>query len=1404
MSTLTPNKWTIFEPSVIRDAISGRLGFQEDFGTTYVSGATQALALVQNPLDAPSAAGDAVLYVGTTNGGLYKRHYEYSTDTWSDQWTWLSQPSTGGSDFTGNQGIGSMAISPDASLIAVGRGNSSNYNYYTPNGQALQFGQLKADGSIDWLPTPAPELLAGLPETGNIRSMVWNDDGLYISTAGGASTATFQGHVYLLKVDATGALSEPIKEIKQYSLPLPAGGLTDASDAVYFSVAAEGIFNADANGQATLINSQSSGWTTLWQTRLTSNEVIGRITAAVDPDNPDGRILLVGWYKYPGTDITKGYISHVDRLTLNSSNEVMQVTSLDFSDQAGSGQAATTIFFGNYSLAFDLSDPTLNTIFVGGNQYASKHPEDATPYSFTGGLIRGVFGQDGLTAVFGPYANSIGTLVPESIAIGAPHADSRSIVYLQTQAGPRIIQSDDGGVWQLQPADEDPAQVSWTSLNAIGLHSLETLSSAWDARSNTLLQAFQDNAVSMAQPDATYLSNIWQGDGNLALVDGALANDGNASVWAYLNSQQYMLAGSVVGMALNDSGRINNLQTLTLTTNVDGSSVQPVALVERYALLYAGQAADAAPFSFPAVVNPYRPGDVALAGSSGLYETFIPNWSDYAQANAIGTLQVLPLIPFDTANRSVTAISLGSLAADQSGQPVPKPFFWDAMVAATWDGTKQQSIIWYRNAVSLDEAPRTLADVDQAFLGQIGLTAATTSNRIISDLTHQADSEGKVTGLYYLESAGSLRYLNNLASVASLYPQGDDPGAALVIVQDDTVTRLPYAQTEGLDQLVRASDNYGPTSIELLPARDGLPAQLVVGGEHGLYVSDLNDTGIPTGFTPMSIDGLPDGVQYGAAIMELTYSVDDDLLIASVLGGGSFLYSRSGEIGETPSGSTALSVSQTAVPQNLAESLDKRGNPVNGNFAIELPASAFNDQGIAKANFIIEDVPLWQKHLAGVSLYQSIAGDFNLLDTDQISIREEVTFNDFASLRIGTFRTNSTAQELPTVVLPYAVELLDAAGDVIETVQASIDLLPNGTTPSFMNYTAFLPSGRSIFEARFGFGDGINFQKLPFDIKVALPTGLPENTELFAFKVDGLNGVIRLDGQDYAPGQDGYTEAALASRLDTNVDLSAGPMTDNTGLNIEDLTTLFSGGSASAYLATEGQFFGKALTVNMPELYGSGNENSPPLVGIGVLYPDASVALTTVDATQYDGNVINFNPENANQGITIDVGYGGIFACQQDGGEITVAKLGQMSSATGFFRVDDLFGTIDGLAPGDVGYAEAALERSLAEDLDLTLTQGFGTTQTYDLAGFIEGCYYASYITRHTSTVEEALENLRESLLPSSEYVLFSLDEANPGSNGQNQSAAIPFAADLIAFEDMPLGGDMDFNDLAIYYGSLV
>ena len=947
MPSTKAGKWSIFSPSVIRDAISGSLGFQEQFVTTYVSGATQALVLKQNAIDSSATEGDAVLYAGTTNGGLYSLNYDYSTDSWATQWTWLSKPSGSADGFQGNQGIGALALSPDGSMIAVGMGNSSNFGSYTPNGVGLQFGSIQPDGSIEWLKPPSPDLLAGYPQLWNARDFVWRDDGLYIAISGVKGDVS---KIYQLDVDETGQFLTPPKQVSSLFLPMALDGNLTGDSAVFYGFLYEGIFSIDSAGASSKIDAGSTDWNTLYATRFDNSEAIGRLVSEINPLDPDGRVLLIGWYQYEN-NITTGSISHVDRLTLDADNTVTAVESIDFSGLAGSSQASPASFYGNYALGFDPRDESLNTIYVGGNQYLSSHPDGTTPYSSTGGLISGDFTTGAIHAVFGPYADAEGQLVDNSVLIGAPHADSRTLIQLQTLIGERVIQSDDGGVWQLVASETQPSELSWQSLNRPGLHSLETMSSGWDARSNSLVQAFQDNAVSIAQIEDTYLSNVWGGDGSLAIVDGALPNDENAQVWSYVNSQKYMSSGFVVGMALEHSGAISQVEMLRLITNLNGSSVQPIESIELYALMSAGMSSGSGNFTFPSMVNPSRPGDVVLAGNSGLYETFIPNWSDYAQAQNSGTLQMVPLIPFDTAKRSVTSISLGTTAQEAGAITPEKPFFWDAMVATTWDSVTQQSTIWYRDALTLYSAPASLAEVDKDFIESIGLVAALTSEYLISDTAIQTDSAGQIETVYWLEATSSLRYLQIPGTNSPFYPSTDQ--GALVIARGDQLTRLPYAQTPGLDQLVREGDFWGPTAIEFLPAREGFAAQLVVAGEHGLFASELDDLGMPTGFTPMSIDGMTEQTQYGSAIMELTYSSDDDLLIASVLGGGSFLYSRSGELGETPIAIEQLHVSHTKVPQNAAETLDKRGNPVQGQFFIELPDSAFDQAGTARINFII-------------------------------------------------------------------------------------------------------------------------------------------------------------------------------------------------------------------------------------------------------------------------------------------------------------------------------------------------------------------------------------------------------------------------------------------------------------------
>jgi hypothetical protein len=100
------------------------------------------------------------------------------------------------------------------------------------------------------------------------------------------------------------------------------------------------------------------------------------------------------------------------------------------------------------------------------------------------------------------------------------------------------------------------------------------------------------------------------------------------------------------------------------------------------------------------------------------------------------------------------------------------------------------------------------------------------------------------------------------------------------------------------------------------------------------------------------------------------------------------------------------------------------------------------------------------------------------------------------------------------------------------------------------------------------------------------------------------------------------------------------------------------------------------------------------------------------------------------------------------------------------------------------------------------LAQDYGSTANYEMDGFITGTYYATYITPGFSDVAEALDALKSG--NSELAALFSFDAANATDQGSTVSAAIPFAADMIAFEDMPTVGDMDFNDIVVFYGGIV
>ncbi|HEY7805247.1 MAG TPA: DUF4114 domain-containing protein, partial [Orrella sp.] len=699
-----------------------------------------------------------------------------------------------------------------------------------------------------------------------------------------------------------------------------------------------------------------------------------------------------------------------------------------------------------------------------------------------------------------------------------------------------------------------------------------------------------------------------------------------------------------------------------------------------------------------------------------------------------------------------------------------------------------------------------LGEVDKAFLEAIELKQLATTEYPIGDVAYQTDSQGQLQAAYWVEVSRPLLY--QAASGKTLYPDGANEGAALVIYRDGELTRLPYATTSGLNQLVQAADTYGPTAIEIFPADESAPALLVIGGEHGLFAAELDQQGMPGTFSAMNIDGLAEGVQLGSAVTGIEYNAQDDLMIASMLGNGSLLFSRTGDIGATPTSAESLHVSQTIVQQALSENLDKRGNPVQGGFVIELGPQAFDDNGMASVEFVIDDADLWRSHLDSVTFYLD-PGDspkaFDLLDRSGSQLVERLTFHEFAGMRLGNFQTRASASELPPISLPYTVNLLDGNDQVIQTVQSSIDLMPNGATPVLYEYDSQL-TDRKVFQAQFGYGDGVEFQKLPFVVKTALPATLAQNTELFLFEVDDTSGLIELpDGSSYLPTDPDYLQVAVpAARISSDSPIVSGRSSDLQGLDVEILSRLFGQDDLSGFLATEEVYFGDSAVTSIPLVFDDSEAPIPPLFGMALKSPDGTISASTVSMTTLDGNQVSFVSDQSQDSFVIDVGYGGIFAAQHVESDIQIAKLGELSSAFGFVRVDDLFGTIDGLQPGNAEYVSAALQRSLQEDLSLDLEQGYGSLQSYQVDGFIEGVYYASFITPGYQTVDSAFESLSEGINVTTPQVLFSFDQANVGADNQLISAAVPFANDLIAFEDMPLNGDRDFNDIAVYYGGLV
>ncbi|GAB4541134.1 MAG: hypothetical protein Tsb0014_32820 [Pleurocapsa sp.] len=139
----------------------------------------------------------------------------------------------------------------------------------------------------------------------------------------------------------------------------------------------------------------------------------------------------------------------------------------------------------------------------------------------------------------------------------------------------------------------------------------------------------------------------------------------------------------------------------------------------------------------------------------------------------------------------------------------------------------------------------------------------------------------------------------------------------------------------------------------------------------------------------------------------------------------------------------------------------------------------------------------------------------------------------------------------------------------------------------------------------------------------------------------------------------------------------------------------------------------------------------------------------------------------------------------------TVSREAYFNNTIGFYEINADGSAIDPLSgeailPGEEGYTQAAIANSL--DLDLTTADGTSAEFTTELSG---GAIYAPYII-----VDGTAEELTDTDTSNDPAIYF----AYAGANTDNFDHVRNLGDNTLGFEDLPNGGDLDYNDMILEF----
>ncbi len=1019
------------------DGLWGRLGVQEKFGETYISGATNGLAV-------KDAGNKVFLYAGSVNGGIHLRIYDKATDSWGDSWEWISKP---GSGYLGSQSIGVLAISDDGQYLAAGQGNPSNYADIGAPSQGVQIGAIQSNGSIEWLPVQeeAKQLLSGK----NIRSMEWMGNELIASSWNNAT----EGGFFRISTTPQGInkiINDPKPNSANLYISKGAGRLVASGYGNDLGFLQVFLISGGEDGAVTEL--QGEKYDTLLQEIRDYNLANQKqqtlpARTATHPDLINGELIsFLGLFS---ESVEATPINFIVRLQIDPiSGELVDYKKFSVkAGEVGYNQASNFRSYGNFSLAADPHDSTGNSVFVGGNQFGKATLKSPTN---DGGLVRVDFSgeEPGISETL--YGPKIDTSIDELVtpfSPGQPHADSRSIAFYESKTGPKLIQTDDGGIWQLglevgATGSSAQSDAWWTSLTTKGIKTLETNMVSWASASNSIASSYQDNASSLGYYGDEHATNFFVGDGQLAFFDDS---DDSESYSGYLSSYGYLRYGNIERIKYDDDGFIASRQNspFYLQRSPDQAPI-PWNWSEESQVPGSSNV-----FILPTEPHAYKDNSIALSGQLNIYETIGSSGS-----LPENTLLFRPLLeknfePIPTGKKDTNGNEiyqyLNPTAIDNQGDAD------EGTISSLYVGALNEQgkpTIYGRRTNSSGDY--VLKEVDFGDHWQ-----AFSDNGQIVDIAHNHQSNGDT--IYWIQGGRSLSFFNYFKEKI---PAEDQiigivsPSGAM------TTLRLKDLGVEFID-----GDKFGYQALVFVPGGGKRPDQLVIGGLNGIWSIQLDNDGAPVGrFAPMPWQGLPAGVAPGSYVKTIQYDPQDDLLIAGTQGQGSFLYSFSGELGKRPSSNELLHISDVTLGQSSKAAVDKRGNQSNSTIAVQLNSELQSKEAPTEVEIILHGADAWREWMELVSPYDislsdttSAAGQkalqyLNILDPLGLEYRggrEEngdiimpFTFPAGVSLYNLIVNQKEFADPRDTVSLDFSVRTIDGANKQ----SAKLELVPESSS----------------------------------------------------------------------------------------------------------------------------------------------------------------------------------------------------------------------------------------------------------------------------------------------------------------------------------------------------------------------